>query len=409
MRMANTTESAQGLGELQQLRIALVHYWYVRRRGGERVLDVLAEMFPQADLYIMVAEPKSMPPATAALKLTTSFLQKIPGAKRHYRKMMPLFPLALEQFNLNAYDLVISHEAGPAKGVLTRTRTCHVNYSHSPMRHIWEMYHEYRNEAPLGALGRAVYALSSNYLRQWDYAAAARVNHFIASSRNGALRIRKYYNRDAEIVYPPVDVSSFSPGEDGREDFYLVVSPLVIYKRVDLAIAACNALGRRLVIIGQGEEEGSLRKMAGRNVEFLGFQPDSIVREHYRKCRAFLFPGEEDIGLTPVEAQASGTPVIAYGAGGALETVRGFYPDDGFQPGASGVFFRHQTVDNMASAIRAFEIAEERFNRGAVAAHAAQFSAENFKLEMARALARVYADFASDTLGRNRAYAVSGR
>ena len=363
--------------QLSTKKIALIHYWYVRHRGGERVLDVLAETFPQADIFVMVMDRNSLAHSTATHKITTSFLQKIPGAIRHYRKMMFLFPFALESFNLDEYDIVISQEAGPAKGVLTRSHTCHINYCHSPMRYIWDKYHEYRQEAP-GKLGRFVYSLSAHYLRQWDYCAAARVHHFIASSANAASRIWKYYRRDSEIIYPPVDVSTFS-GSEKREDFYLVVSPLVVYKRVDLAIQACNQLRRRLVVIGRGEDENKLRKLAGPTIEFLGYQSDQVVRDYYRRCRAFLFPGEEDIGLTPIEAQASGAPVIAFGGGGALETVRGSFAQEDFLDGSTGVFFKSQSADDLVYAILYFEDNEPRFSRRHMEVQAQQFDVPHFK------------------------------
>lgn len=392
--------------DLTKLKVALIHYWYVRRRGGERVLDTLAEMLPHADLFIMVTDPGSMPSATAGHRLTTSFLQRIPGARKHYRKMLPLFPLALESFNLDDYDLVLSHEAGPAKGVLTRARTCHVNYCHSPMRYIWEMYQEYKQQAPGGALGRAFYAASSHYVRQWDFAAAARVDHFLASSNNAARRIRKYYGRESTVIYPPVDVDRFAPAET-RDDFYLVVSPLVAYKRVDLAIQACNKLRRRLIVIGTGEQMGALRKLAGPTVEFLGNQPDDVVRDHYSRCRAFLFPGEEDIGLTPVEAQASGAPVIAFGAGGALETVNGTFIDESFQEGSTGLFFGSQTVEDVAQAIVFFEQYEHRFQELDLTANASRFSCAQFKSRMILELQSRCEEFLERAHPVDRASAVS--
>jgi glycosyltransferase involved in cell wall biosynthesis len=380
------------LNALRDARIALVHYWYVHHRGGERVLDAMAETFPTADLFIMVADPAAMPEVTRRHKLTTSFLQRIPGAKRHYRKLMPLMPLALESFDLDDYDIVISHEAGPAKGVLTRSRTLHINYSHSPMRHIWEMYREYRRSAPGGALGRFMYGLASHYMRLWDFAAASRVDEYIASSRNGALRIEKYYRRKAKVLYPPVDISHCVV-RDQREDFYLVVSALTAYKRIDLAIQACSKLGRKLKIVGRGEAEAALRKMAGSSIEFLGYQSDDIVHDLYSRCRAFLFPGEEDIGLTPVEAQASGAPVIAFGAGGALETVRAKFTGEGIAPNATGVFFPYPSADCLADAVEYFEQNEHRFSREQLVDHAAQFSTPRFQREFVDAIALKYADF----------------
>jgi glycosyltransferase involved in cell wall biosynthesis len=368
--------------DLSQLRVALVHYWFVNRRGGERVVEVLAEMFPQADIFTLVLDRAALTPALRAHKLTASFLQRLPGARRHYQKLLPLFLLALEQFRLDDYDLVISSESGPAKGVLTRPHTCHVCYCHTPMRYVWDMYHQYHAAAPGGALGRALYAWVANYVRQWDYASAGRVDYFAASSRNAAARIRKYYRRDSKVIYPPVDVGSF-PLTDGRDDFYLVVSSLVHYKRVDLAIAACNHLKRKLVVIGDGEELTALRKAAGPTVTLAGYQPDEVVREHYRRCRAFLFPGEEDIGLTPIEVQASGRPVIAYGRGGALETVDGFFVGEPPRPeAASGVFFARQTVESLVEAIQQFESLEARFSSRFIRAQAERFDVSRFKKEM---------------------------
>jgi glycosyltransferase involved in cell wall biosynthesis len=368
--------------DLAELRIALVHYWLVQRRGGERVFEVLAEMFPQADLFTLVLDRGSLSPTLRSRRITSSFLQKVPGAARHYKKLLPLFPVALEQFKLDDYDLVVSSESGPAKGVLTRPGTCHVCYCHTPMRYVWDMYHDYRAAAPGGTLGRALYAWVANYVRQWDYAAAARVDYFAASSQNGARRIRKYYRRDAAVIYPPVDIDSFLLS-DVSDDFYLIVSPLVPYKRVDLAIAACNAMRRELVVIGEGEESAVLRRTAGPTITFLGHQPDEVVRDHYRRCRAFLFPGEEDIGLTPIEAQASGRPVIAYGRGGALETVDGFPAGDRPRPeAASGVFFAQQSVESLIEAMQVFECVEARFSPAFIRAHAQRFDVSRFKKEM---------------------------
>jgi glycosyltransferase involved in cell wall biosynthesis len=244
------------------------------------------------------------------------------------------------------------------------------------------MYHHYRSTAPCGAVGRVLYSLAAHYVRQWDYAASQRVDYFAASSLNAAARIRKYYRREAAVIYPPVEVNSFSSAGN-PEDFYLVVSPLVSYKRVDLPIAACNAMKRRLLVIGNGEQLPILRKMAGPSVSLLGFQPDAVVRDHYRRCRALLFPGEEDIGLTPIEAQASGRPVIAYGCGGALETVTGFFVGDSPTPESStGVFFAEQSVNSLVRAIETFESVESRFSPARIRLQAERFDVSRFKTEM---------------------------
>jgi len=367
---------------LSKLRVAIVHYWFVTVRGGERVVEVLAEMFPQADIFTLVLDPKALPPSLRSRKFTTSFLQKIPGIRRHYKKFLPLFPVALEQFKLDDYDLVISSESGPAKGVLTRPHTCHICYCHTPMRYVWDMYHQYRSIAPGGALGRAFYSLAANYVRQCDYVASARVDYYVASSHNAAWRIVKYYRREAEVIYPPVNTSAFSVGTN-PEDFYLVVSPLVAYKRVDLAISACNAMQRPLIVIGEGERMRALKKLAGPTVTLVGYQPDELVRKYYQRCRAFIFPSEEDIGLTPIEAQACGRPVIAYGRGGALETVVGELPSKSFAPEFStGVFFGEQSAESLAEAIRFFESNERRFSPAFIRRHAERFDVSRFKAEM---------------------------
>lgn len=369
------------------LRVALVHYWYVRRRGGERVLEVLADMFPQADIFTLVYDPDALPDSIKFHKIAASFLQKLPKVKHYYRALLPFYPLALEQLRLDDYDLVISQESGPAKGVITRAGTCHVCYCHTPMRYLWDMYHDYLSTAPLGPLGRGFYSLACHYVRQWDYATAARVDHFVASSQNGARRIRKYYGRGSDVIYPPVDLDPFSIS-DAQDNSYLVVSPLVPYKRIDLAVEACNALKRHLIVIGDGPQKSDLLKMAGPTVTFLGFQPDEVVREHYRRCKAFLFPGEEDIGLTPIEAQASGRPVIAYGRGGAVETVVGFYPGENVNPEeTTGLFFAEQSADALVEAILAFEAVESKFSPAFVRAQAERFDMSLFKAELGHFIA----------------------
>jgi glycosyltransferase involved in cell wall biosynthesis len=379
---------------LSRLRVAIVHYWFVTYRGGERVVEVLADMFPQADIFTLVLDPKALPPSLRSRKFTTSFLQRIPGITRHYKKFLPFFPLALEQLKLDEYDLVISSESGPAKGVLTRPHTCHICYCHTPLRYLWDMYHQYRSSAPGGALGRAFYSIAANYVRQWDYAASARVDYYVASSHNAASRIAKYYRREAEVIHPPVNISSFSLGTNA-EDFYLVVSPLVAYKRVDLAIRACDTMQRRLVVIGEGETMRALKKLAGPTITFLGYQPDELVRDYYQRCRAFILPGEEDIGLTPIEAQACGRPVIAFGRGGALETVVGGFPTDSYAAESStGVFFAVQSAESLAEAIRFFESNETRFSPAFIRRHAERFDVSRFRSDMGAFITEKMLEFA---------------
>lgn len=365
-------------------RVALIHYWHLRRRGGERVFEVLADMFPHADIFMLLCDKASLSPKLASRNITVSILDRLPFARKNHRLLLPLFPHALEQFDLSQYDLVISQESGPAKGVLTGSDALHICYCHTPMRYLWDMYHHYYAEAPFGSLGRLFFALSSHSVRKWDFLASSRVDHFVASSRNSAGRIRKYYGRDSRVIYPPVDLQRFRLAGQPTGDFYLVVSPLVSYKRVDLAIRACNELRRPLVVIGSGEMESELRRIAGPTIKFLGFQPDQNVAEHFRNCRAFVFPGEEDIGLAPIEAQASGRPVIAYGRGGALETVAGIYPGENSDPARrSGVFFCEQTSEALCEAILAFEFLERQFSPAFIHTHAQRFDERHFRRDFA--------------------------
>jgi glycosyltransferase involved in cell wall biosynthesis len=364
------------------LRVALVHYWFMRRRGGERVVESLMEIFPKADIYALVVDSSWRETTFRSRRVTTSFLQRLPWVKRYYRKLLPLFPLAVEQFRLDDYDLVISSESGPAKGVITSAKTCHICYCFTPMRYLWDMYHQYRAGKGLGFISRAFFSMSAHYVRLWDLATASRVDYFATLSHHVAARIRKHYRRDATVIYPPVAVSagSISPTVD---DYYLVVSPLVDYKRVDLAIEACNQLGLPLRIIGDGEEYRHLRRLAGPSVTFLGYVPDEVVRENYARCRALLFPGEEDFGIVPVEVQSFGRPVIAYDCGGARETVLGLHVGDSARPEEStGVFFAEQSVDSLVEALRYFESVEARFSPEFIQTQVQRFNVDRFKREM---------------------------
>jgi len=364
----------------RDLKVAIVHYWFVGYTGGERVVDAMAEMFPQADLFALVAKPNTLSPGLKKHRLTTSFLQHVPGAVRWYRHFLPLQPFALEQFDLTGYDLILSSESGPAKGVLSLPETCHVCYCHSPMRYVWNLYPSYRRG--LGPFAGAAFSLAAHYVRMWDLASAARVDYFVANSENVASRIRKYYRREALVVYPPVEISSGYIA-DKHEDYYLVVSRLVDYKRVDIAIQACNRLGRKLRIIGDGDQYKRLRRLAGPTVEFLGAVDQCALHENYAHCRALLFPGEEDFGIVPVEAQSFGRPVIAYARGGALETVRALSGREPSDPETStGVFFLEQNADSMTEAIWKFESVESDFSPAFIRSSVERFDFSRFKSEM---------------------------
>jgi glycosyltransferase involved in cell wall biosynthesis len=375
------------------LRVAIVHYWFVGNGGGERVVEALAGMFPQADLFCLFAEPATMTPRLRSHRLTTSFLQRMPGSRRWYKQLLPLHPLAIEQLDVSQYDLILSSESGPAKGVLPSPGACHICYCHTPMRYLWDLYPLYRRA--LRPLAGKAFALTAHYLRMWDLASASRVDHFVANSHNVASRIRRHYRRDATVIYPPVDVSSGYLSER-VDDYYLVVSRLIDYKRVDLAIEACNRLNRPLRVIGDGDQYKYLRKLAGPSIKFLGRLDDEAVRENYARCRALLFPGEEDFGIVPVEAQSFGRPVLAYGRGGVLETVRGLMTGDRSSvEGAGGVFFPEQTADSLIAALEFFESVESRFSPSFIRHNVEQFDVCRFKSEMS--------DFINQSLGHRRA------
>jgi glycosyltransferase involved in cell wall biosynthesis len=381
--------------ELSKLRVAIVHYWFVGRAGGERVVEALAEAFPQADLFSLVADRSTLAPILQNRKLQTSFLQRIPGAKKFHRHFLFLQPLALEQFDLTGYDLVISSESGPAKGVITSSKTCHICYCHSPMRYIWDMYPEYRRG--MGLLVGTVFLLAAHYMRLWDYASARRVDYFVANSRFTASRIRKYYGRESAVIHPPVDAAaakvSDTPGE-----YYLALGRMVNYKRFDLAVTACTQLGRQLKIIGDGPQEKALRRIAGPTVEFLGRVSDAELRENLAGCRALLFPGEEDFGIVPVEAQSFGRPVIAYASGGVLETVRGIFPDEPRVEDPTGVFFMDQSFSGLTKAMLEFESMEHEFYPQAIREHSLQFDSAIFKRRISEFVAFALKDFGA----RNR-------
>lgn len=357
-----------------QLRVAIVHYWLVNYRGGEKVIEAICEIFPQAHIFTHVHKPKRIPSSINSHPIKTSFISKLPFAGRLYQVYLPLMPLALEQLDLRQYDLVISSESGPAKGVLTAPGTLHVCYCHTPMRYAWSMYWDYTRHA--GRVKAAIVSWLIHRLRMWDFQSASRVDYFIANSRNIARQIGKYYRRSSFVVQPPVDVEQFSVAKY-IADYYLCVGQLVRYKRFDLAIEAFNALAKPLLIIGDGEEYKRLKRIAGPTITFLGHQDTKTLQHHYATCRALVFPGNEDFGIVPLEAMASGRPVIAFGRGGALETV---IPDE------TGVLFYEQTPAMLAAAVREFESKIHRFIPSSLVDHARQFSRANFKRRFAAAL-----------------------
>ncbi len=363
-------------------RVALVHYWLTTWGGGEKVLRELVSMYPQADVYAVVASEEIVR-RLGTDRVKTSFLQHLPGSRRWHRHYLPLYPIAVEQFDLRNYDLVISSHSGPAHGVLTTTDTCHICYCHSPMRYLWDLYHEYTSGDEMGASAKLLFRPVAHYMRLWDAVAAARVDHFVANSFNVARRIEKTYRRDATVIYPPVETDGDAAHAADGEDHYLVVGRLISYKRFDLAIEACAKLGRRLRVVGSGPQLRSLRARDSRSpVDFITDASDEQLAKEYACCRALLFPGEDDFGMVPVEAQSHGRPVIAYKRGGAVESVAGVDVGEPVPPGATGVFFREQTVESLVSAMRYFEVNEFRFDRTAVRNNAQRFSPSAFRRSM---------------------------
>jgi glycosyltransferase involved in cell wall biosynthesis len=372
------------------MKVALVHYWLVSMRGGEKVLEELCEMFPDADIFTHVYDRRVVSPIIHRHVVKTTMIDKLPFSRRLYKNYLPLMPIALEQLDLRDYDLVISSESGPAKGVLTRPDAIHICYCHTPMRYIWNMYLDYRQS--VSPLLRPFMTLIAASLRQSDQCSANRVDLFVANSNNIRRQIRKYYGREAVVVHPPVDVDAFHRTGEKSADFYLAVGQLVRYKRMDLAIEACNQLKRRLIIIGEGEEAKALKKIAGPTISFLGRQDFAEIRNHYAWCKALLFPGEEDFGIVPVEAMASGKPVIAWRRGGALETVIA---------GQTGLFFDRPTADSLARTILDFEAVEDSFDPELISLHARKFSKETFKQRLSRVLEEYVDDNADASLGRS--------
>jgi glycosyltransferase involved in cell wall biosynthesis len=359
------------------VRVALVHDWLTGMRGGERCLEAICELFPDADLFTLLHVPGLVSPIIEQRRITTSFLQRLPGAARHYRHYLPLMPAAVGHFDLRGYDLVVSSSHCVAKGARPAPGALHVCYCFTPMRYVWDRYDDYVGDhASLPA--RLALPLLAPALRAWDRSASRRVQHFVAISEHVRARVRRCYGRDATVIYPPVDVQRFELADGPDGDFYLVVSALVPYKRIDLAVLAAGALGRRLLVVGTGPEEVRLRALAGPTVEFLGRRSDADVARLYRACRAVLFPGCEDFGIVPLEAMAAGRPVIALKAGGALETI----VPPGSEVPPTGLFFEEQSVAALAAAIRRFEAEAERFHPKALRARAELFNGERFRTAM---------------------------
>jgi glycosyltransferase involved in cell wall biosynthesis len=328
-------------------RVVLVHDWLTGMRGGEKCLEVLCEIFPRADLYTLVHVPGSVAPAIEARRVVTSFVQRLPRAATAYRRYLPLFPAAVEAFDLSAYDLVVSSSHCVAKGVRPAANAVHVCYCHTPMRYVWDQFDAYFGSGRAGLLTRLGAAAARGRLQRWDVRSAARVQRYVANSEHVRQRIRRYWDRDAEVVHPPVDCAAFAPDVRGVDDYFLVVAALAGYKRVDLAIEAARRAGVRLLVVGRGPDAARLARCArGARVDFLGWQSAAALAGLYARCRALVFPGEEDFGIAPLECMAAGRPVLAWARGGALETVL---------PGRTGQLVDSSDPDVWAAALRQFD------------------------------------------------------
>ncbi|WP_163850760.1 glycosyltransferase [Pseudooceanicola aestuarii] len=363
---------------ISQPRVAIIHYWLVGMRGGEKVLESLVRLFPQADIFTHVHDPERVSDQINAQRITTTGVARLPFATRMYQSYLPFMPRALEELDLTGYDLVLSSEAGPAKGVIAPPDAYHLCYCHSPMRYVWDQYHTYRDTA--GPLARRVMPHVAHRLRSWDVTSAARVDGFAANSNHVAARIHKYWRRDAAVVHPPVATQDFAPAPRNEiGDYYLWAGELAPYKRPDLAIEAFSRLGLPLLVIGGPEKaRARLARSARENIAFAGRVSPEMFRHHLARCRALIFPGEEDFGIVPVEAMAAGRPVIAYGRGGALDSVA---------DGRTGLLFHQQSAEGLIAAIERFETERlHDLDPAHLVNHARRFSEPAFRQGLAALL-----------------------
>ncbi len=368
---------------MEKARVALVHDWLTGQRGGEKVLEVLAEIFPRATIYTLFHFRGSQAENIEKREIKTSFLQTLPWLKKKYRLYLPLFPLAAELFDLSDYDLIISSSHCVAKGIIPPPGALHISYIHSPVRYAWNQYYAYFSRGRLSFFSRLAIPPVIHWLRVWDESSSSRVDHFVANSDNVARRIARYYHREADVIHPPVDTDFFHPAEGApREDFYLIVSALVPYKRIDLAVEAFSLNGQSLKIVGLGPDFRRLKKRARPNIEFLGQVSAEGLRSLYQRARAFLLPGEEDFGIAVVEAQACGTPVIAYGQGGATESV---------VPNQTGIFFSELTVAGLLGALDKFK--SLAFNKSTIRSNAMAFSRQACKDKLTSYFRQRWAEF----------------
>jgi glycosyltransferase involved in cell wall biosynthesis len=379
------------------MKVALIHDWLTGMRGGEKVLEVFCELFPDADIFTLLHIKGSVSKLIENRNIKTSFIQKLPFVEKKYRHFLPLFPSAIEQFDLGGYDLILSSSHCVAKGIIPSPDAISISYVHTPMRYIWDMYYDYFGRGRAGVLTRFAMLFVADYLRKWDVNSTNRCDYLIANSKHVAGRIKRYYNRDADVIYPPVETKRFNIS-NALADYFLIVSAFAPYKRIDIAIEAFNKLSLPLKIVGTGQDEKRLKGLAGKNIEFLGWRNEDELVELYSKCKALIFPGEEDFGIVPVEAMASGRPVIAYGKGGALETVMPLNQgigvrEQGLEEKPTGIFFYELTPEALIEAVRFLEKKYELFNPELIRKYSLKFDKEIFKKKIADYIKEKYKGF----------------
>ena len=365
------------------MKIAIIHDWLTGMRGGEKCLEVLCKLYPSADIFTLLHIPGKVSPVIESHRIHTSFIQNLPFAESKYRYYLPLMPSAIEAFDLKEYDLILSSSHCVAKSVKPGPSNVHICYCHTPMRYIWDQFDQYFGKGKSSWFAATAIKFIRGWLQRWDVKTSRRVNHFIANSRHVQKRIKKYYNQEAAIIHPPVDTGLFTPDtSEEKEDYFLIVSAFAPYKRLDLAVNAFNQLNLPFFVIGEGQDAKRLKEMAKTNIHFEGWLDNSQIRSHFARCRAFIFSGEEDFGITLLEAQAMGRPVIALGRGGALETVvpdsQSWKPETGIDKIATsqptGVFFYEQTPEALIKAIQHFKSIESQFDADAICTHAQKFN-----------------------------------
>ena len=377
-------------------KIALIHEWLVDYSGSERVVEQMLNVYPESDIFALVEFlPEDLRWFIKNKEVNTSFIQSLPFSRKKYRNYLPFMPLAAEQLNVSSYDLILSSNHAVSKGIITNSSQLHICYCHSPIRYAWDLYFQYLQEAKLEKGLKAFLAkLILHYIRMWDFGAAKRVDYFIANSQYIAQRIKKVYRRESTVIYPPVDIDNFS-FESSKEDYYLTASRMVPYKKIDLIVRAFSKMpDKKLIVIGDGPDFKKLKQVAGKNIELLGFQPFEDLKKYMEKTKAFVFAADEDFGIVPVEAQACGTPVIAFGKGGVLETVI---------ENETGIFFKEQNEQSLMQAVNSFEKYIDHFDAALIRKNAERFSQARFRKEYIEFVNNKYEEFKNTTQHPNKA------